>query len=362
MSRCFLEAQPGLTSGAGSRCGPGRAWAGGQPACPVPRAPSQGTEACGRRPQGLRAPEDRGLSNGCSGLRVAPKACVLHERPAQGMALVIYSRAGACSCLWTIPAFAVTGQGGGGAGLQGSWAPSQDRRTASRPPLRACPAAGTERVLPLALAPGTGTLQLVAGSWPVSVVLSVSPHCPCEQTDSQCTRSPPACPVRGPASAQASWWLWVLTQRCGRQALFGGRRFGFMSVRVAPIGLCCPLLGHVVLSWRGNGDPAGRGAGPDPAAASLQGWRGPRSPHTDPRQRGLPAPPSQPEWSQAPSTRNCPRWGLGPVALCRASCRPPDRRQRGRRSEAMFTRGVPGGRSGFAGQAHCHLGHVRPGA
>lgn len=103
-----------------------------------------------------------------------------HGRPAQGMALIISSWADGCSCkpcLGMIPAFAVTGQGGGGAWLTG-WlgssfkspvAPSKESEMrafrgedCSLGHLPCCPAACRAVSCPWVLGPGTGTLQVVA--------------------------------------------------------------------------------------------------------------------------------------------------------------------------------------------------------
>lgn len=132
-----------------------------------------------------------------------------HGRPAQGMVLIISSQADGYSCkpcLWMIPAFAVTGQGGGGAWLTG-WlgssfkspvAPSKESEMrafrgedCSLGHLPCCPTACRAVSCPWVLVPGTGTLQVVAGSRPVSGTPLISLHCPRVQTDKPVSRSPP---------------------------------------------------------------------------------------------------------------------------------------------------------------------------
>lgn len=141
------------------------------------------------------------------------------------MALIIYSRADGCSCLRTIPAFAETGQGGGGARRAGGLGPVHGEEAAVQAAFPRVPSCLRRAASsPWVLAPGSGTLQLAAGSWPVSgcpVGQSPLPMC----ADRRAGVRGAQCPVRGPASIQASWWLWVLTQRGGRQALFGGHPF-----------------------------------------------------------------------------------------------------------------------------------------
>lgn len=102
------------------------------------------------------------------------------------MVLIVPSRADGGSCkpgLWVIPAFAVTGQGGGGARLTGRLgssfkSPAAPSEESEMPAFRGedcslgllpcCPAACRAASCPWVLVPGTGTLQGVAGGRPVS--------------------------------------------------------------------------------------------------------------------------------------------------------------------------------------------------